>query len=556
MSINGIDKNRSDSEVNGVLDCSTEEQKCRLDWIIKNDISAVVNDILTFHEAIGNRGVRLRERWERNLQLERHCSGCCSLKDEGSVAISSESLELAKYHALWNNAAHRDADSSLEENFHIDVGKAIDLTRIIQGSNNMQNGAPGSQSNGSTSSAPSTQPLCSGAIKGQSGSDSDVYSGIPLLESISGKSNSMDALFEHADTNLLLDFDALKNGSKQPNEFTIPLDVQEVVDDIAGRATPPLSVDSLLVRELPEVDCYNGGKYDSFAPKKENIGLNSEQARNDGLTQGLTLLRTLSEEDWTAFDHPVDYEWQAAEGRAAASDDHVLTDVEITRSNAEHIKVTSDNADSFKSDEKGYEGTIGMLLDLCEAAKLEGEHLTTADYNFILVRMALATELVPDEILALMMQTYRQMADLARAGFRECRPNERSNEILLLALSRRLAAFQTAIDVMISLTNSDCFVWTPRTLEVTMQLCERKSYHGLARKLLNDLQSDTASEIDIPWGVYHSLINVLKIDDARRSVIEVLQLALKVRFQKRRRLMLPSVLTDIFHFGDTYVKER
>ena len=458
------------SKIVAVTTSSAVTQKCRLDSIIDNDISAVVNEILTFHEAIGDHGGRLRKQWEWNLQLERRCSGSYSNEDKAdeSLEIANESLEIAKYHALWNNVGIQGADSSIEEIILIEA-KSNDNVAIDWSSTE------------------------------QRLDDGSIHFG-----------------------------DSVGSSLEQLNRPTVVSEVQEVVEVLAEHALQPTSFDSCYQTEImQQYNSRSDDKYVFFATNEDKITLNCEQARTEGVTQALHLLRTLSEEDWTAFDHPSNFERHAAEVKE--SDDPLGTEVEVTSSEAQSDSEFGDRADRFDSDEENDKDTFGILSDLLDAAKLGDEHLTTADYNFILARMAIATELLPDEILALMMQTHRQMADLSRSGFQECRPDQRTHEILLLALSRRFAAFQTAIDLVTSLSDASSFSWTPRTLDVTMQLCERKSLQGLARKVICDLQNDAAMEIDIPDRVYHSLINVLKTDDARRSVIEVLRLALKVK---------------------------
>jgi hypothetical protein len=89
-------------------------------------------------------------------------------------------------------------------------------------------------------------------------------------------------------------------------------------------------------------------------------------------------------------------------------------------------------------------------------------------------------------------------------------------------------------DSQSSLARSDYFIWTPKLLEAVIQLCEKRRYYGLARRLLKDLHNDGDGNqakiaVKIPKRVYHSLINIVKSDNAMEEGADVLKMCLEVR---------------------------
>lgn len=277
----------------------------------------------------------------------------------------------------------------------------------------------------------------------------------------------------------------------------------------------------------------------------------SEQARQDAVTRALVLLRTLNEGNWTDFDKPASLVASTTVPETAhpnlgaileeetiaeiGGDESLIVDgaVDLTTS-----APTADSEDSIAE-------TFAGLSDLLHASRLGQAHLTTLDFNTLLARVAIATDLTPDECLSALMTTYRQMTDLANAGY-ECKPNAMTYEILLLSLTHRFSAFQSAVDLVVAMTaSSSVSMWTPKTLEAIMMLCERKNLRRLAEKILSDLdRSNELSVIEIPKRAYLSMINILKTDDVRKPLSNVLQIALKVRHVEVVRLLHNEPLGD------------
>jgi hypothetical protein len=57
---------------------------------------------------------------------------------------------------------------------------------------------------------------------------------------------------------------------------------------------------------------------------------------------------------------------------------------------------------------------------------------------------------------------------------------------------------------------------------------------ALTQKILHQLQSSSGSDVEIPKRAYHSLVNLMKSNDARKGALEVLRLVLKVRLVSSR----------------------
>ena len=220
------------------------------------------------------------------------------------------------------------------------------------------------------------------------------------------------------------------------------------------------------------------------------------QARQKSLTEALMLLRTLTEDQWVCFD-------------LGTSQENTVVDNEP--SNEARI--------------------VDMIAEILSNDGLISRNpLSSTDFNYSLARMAIATDVAADEILALLMQTHRLMSELARAGYRESEPNSTTHEILLLVLVRRLSAYHNAIDLLVSISKDPSFQWTPKVLQAASELCERKDLLRMSRSLTNIIQTFDTSTLKIPKRVFISLINVCKDNDARSDAIDLLKISMKVEF--------------------------
>ena len=232
-----------------------------------------------------------------------------------------------------------------------------------------------------------------------------------------------------------------------------------------------------------------------------------EQARISSLTEAVVLLRSLTEDQWVCFDLGVDKQNIVDDGSSSSSPDASLS-------------APSDNNDIR---------IVDLLAEiLTEDIIHGGKPLTSTDFNYSLARMAIATDVAPDDILALMMQTHSQMNELAKAGFRQSEPNSITHEILLLVLVRRFSAFHNAIELAVALSKDPQFKWSPKTLQAASELCERKDLLRMSRDLTKIARTFDITRLKIPKRVFISLINVYKDNDARSDAIDILKIGLKV----------------------------
>jgi hypothetical protein len=501
---------------------------------VANDLDIMVQEILTFHDAMDRD--QIRERWKKNLDIANRFVGktvasSFAYEDDDNdaecnirgISFANDSLppwpqplgipepgpQLAVYHALRNDFL---AGGDVEQVVQLETKSApvpfAELNTLLDDIE--------------------TQPECVDTVT------DDVA--IPVDNE---QWNSLDI------PPLDLAITSPVAGAAIETHLTRPLPFENY-DDIAigSTAKPSLALDAWFRDDLmqtPEV-----AVADSNVPKKglsllelqsdlrtKSMNLmeqtsrmqvsKSELARRDAMLQALVLLRTLQESDWKAFDHPVDETELMDEPDDTAQGESGEPSASIvTAGEPRLVGVGDEDTDAYVA------GAVDAMTGLVALAQRGTVLLTTPDFNFILARMAIATDVLPDDILIKMMSIYHQMADLAEAGF-DCAPNAFTYEILLLALTRRFCAFQPALDLVVSLLDSPTFSWTPKTLEATLQLCERKGLFALTQKILSQLQSSSGSDVEIPKRAYQSLINLMKSNDARNGALEVLRLLLKVR---------------------------
>lgn len=219
----------------------------------------------------------------------------------------------------------------------------------------------------------------------------------------------------------------------------------------------------------------------------------------EGVTKALVLLRTLHEEQWVEYDNPE------------------MSDIEQEPS--EDMSSVEPAADSF-SNGVDIESCAPFMEMVDQMRTGKKTNLRTKEFNTFLARLAISPELLPDEILSAMMETYLKMTGADKPA---SQPNAITFEILLLTFCRRFSALPTATDFVHQLR--ELKAWNPKTLEAAAMLCEKRVDHALALKLLDDVD-----KLKYMPGkrFFRSLVNVAKADDNRHTALRVLQLALEV----------------------------
>jgi len=269
---------------------------------------------------------------------------------------------------------------------------------------------------------------------------------------------------------------------------------------------------------------------------RDTVMADAEKPSNDPVLRALALLRLLTSTDWGAFDRPVDPEEKESRNSILTDDDGDDVPEDTSLDNASVVNNTSSSRADELGDSTGNETdednsrieTIHFISDLLNQAHVTSEHFSTSEYNSILARIAISTELLPDNVLDLIMQIYKQMIRLAAGGIRECRPDSTTYEILLLALTGRLHASGTAISVVNDLMLLEPSFWTPNTLEALMLVFEERNSTQLALKLFENLRQKKTTSVEVSKRTFRSLIQLIQFEDNRQKAAEVLAFALKV----------------------------
>jgi hypothetical protein len=231
-------------------------------------------------------------------------------------------------------------------------------------------------------------------------------------------------------------------------------------------------------------------------------------------------------------------------------DDH--DDTQIPNQDFGLVREQDRNGNSNSAElDGGHDDEITRLLDMVKDAKLGRVVLKTRDYNTILARLAIAPELDVEQTLEGIMQTYRQMVEMAKVGMLESGPDATTYELLIHTLNRRLSATKTAVDIIHEMMRSRAVGWTPRTLKAAFQLCQRRNDLHSARLVLKDVVEEKSRSFKIPSGVLLVYLDMLKAEDAQDEALELLKLAMEVSTVQRGGLGIVTfsfgLLTILFY---------
>jgi len=267
----------------------------------------------------------------------------------------------------------------------------------------------------------------------------------------------------------------------------------------------------------------------------------------DAVARAIVLLRLLSNKEWRTFDslsfekndkkedddeqvERLDESWMGEERKekeSKASSLSVGTAVADMPSEFNTVETGGDSSMRAKGeDDTAPSDSMKLITDLLKIAT--NEHLCTSEYNSVLARVAISPELLPDEILDLLMQLHFQMEGLAKVGFNECQPDATTYEILLLALNHRLPASGNAIGIVQGFMISNPACWTSHTVEAALLLFEKQNASKLALQLFENLNKEQLVNVDISNRACRSLICLMQFDNNREKAVEVLKVALQV----------------------------
>lgn len=237
----------------------------------------------------------------------------------------------------------------------------------------------------------------------------------------------------------------------------------------------------------------------------------------NSIAPALALLRTMNQQDWRLYDGTVE-------------DADVMEDQFEDEFAEEAMQISSENEQENTQDSEvpiDDANCLDNFQHLLARAKVGAIDLQTAEYNAILARLAVASELDPDEISVLLMNVYWQMTKLASDGNQDAAPNSDTYEILLLTLSHRLGSIKTAADLVKSMIENRA-AWTPETLVAAMHVLERRTLLDTAMEMLYNVVDDSDRIFKVPNRAFHSLLNMTKSVDAQDTALEVIQVCIKV----------------------------
>jgi hypothetical protein len=243
--------------------------------------------------------------------------------------------------------------------------------------------------------------------------------------------------------------------------------------------------------------------------------VSSYKTISDEIVEAIILLRTITEQEWIEFDYPQDVVPSSGEGQEEAEDTGSVNDEDSTSASDPNFDMS--DADQVKADlDRGER--LAMISD---RIKSSNKHLLSQDdYNLVLARLAVATELLPDEILTRLVMVFEQMKRFGQ-------PDATTYEVVLLALGRRFAASPMAASYVMDVTAD--VEWSAKMIEAAAAICEHRNHHQLAQKLLEAMEG---SSVWVPKKAYRSLLEFAKIDDRRDYALRIMNHALDVSKSK------------------------
>jgi hypothetical protein len=244
--------------------------------------------------------------------------------------------------------------------------------------------------------------------------------------------------------------------------------------------------------------------------------VSSYKTVSDEIVAATILLRTITEQEWIEFDYPQEVEQGTSEEAMEDAEDEaedVLSLKDEDSGSSSDPNSDMIDADQVKTDlDRG--DRLTMIVDRIRTSN-KGQ-LSQDDYNLVLARLAVATELLPDDILTMLVDVFEQMK-------RDSRPDATTYEVLLLALGRRFAASPMAASFVMDVTAD--VEWSAKMFEAAASICEHRNNHQLAQKLLQAMEG---SSVWVPKKAYRSLLEFSKIDDRRDFALRIMNHALEV----------------------------
>lgn len=277
----------------------------------------------------------------------------------------------------------------------------------------------------------------------------------------------------------------------------------------------------------------------SFSHFHESFGETNGAVQSCGQTESnlpaLLLLRLLTSSDWDTLHRHINGYTQARATIISDAENKVDTPFPTQFPEDDSCKSNTSNASDEKIESEivffkdfASSPSVDSIAYLLRKSRKDGDVFSVNDFNSILARISISPELLPDEIIDLLLQVHMRMTELSDVGFKSCHPDATTYEILLLSLTNRTPASINAMKLVKQYMLSDPTAWTPHTVKAAMLLFEKRDCAAMATKLFEKLQLKSAQYNSIPNRAYHSLIYLMQLEDNSARALEILRFALRV----------------------------
>jgi hypothetical protein len=248
-------------------------------------------------------------------------------------------------------------------------------------------------------------------------------------------------------------------------------------------------------------------------------GRNDDESGQPSIAPGLALLRCMTEDDWRDYDD-LELIDNVIKGAMPACD-------ELSEQDDEEDLTLSDFIPQVHSDKDFH--SVQDAVDSDRGTLPLTPNRSTEEYNATLIRLALSSELEPDEIFIGSMVLLERMHELARVGL--AAPNAVTYEIILLALSSRLHLYRTAaaVDLVSQMTVQTQLSLTPDTVFAALNILKRSKQLDLSMTILRKFVNDESRNKEIPHFLLHMVLTMAKDRDAKQEALEIIQICLRVR---------------------------
>ena len=261
------------------------------------------------------------------------------------------------------------------------------------------------------------------------------------------------------------------------------------------------------------------------------------QSPSNALDCGLALILAMKDTDWAQLNTAIeDDEDDSSQRRSDDVKDELLGPYGETEEIVEEIFDEEMNGKNGNGTDGGVrfsnDKDNDILLDgirvLLQEASFGDIEFSTEDYNTVLLHLATSTSLHVDDAMGMMIKTYQQMSELAKAGEGNSAPDATTYTVLMVALDRRAQAPLTAADVCREMMDSNIEV-SAQALVQGMRCFQRRNNVQDAERLLNYVLDDKEHQTVVPVDAFTRLLEMYKVLDLQQEAADLVAKCIKVR---------------------------